>query len=236
MSGAHGNNLVRVDMHCHTRLSKDSLNDPRKLVETAAGRGIDVLCVTDHNGLANALALSKMSGLPTRVIPSEEVKSNEGEIIGYFLSELVPKGLTPEETAKRIKGQGGLVAVPHPFDSLRTASRLRTPALERLVEAGLIDIIEVLNARSIQVEDNARALEFAQEHGLLMSAGSDAHTLMEIGRAHVEMPNFAGPEEFLVSLGKGTINGSLSSKFIHIGSTWARVAKSIPFVGARLQD
>ena len=175
MSEPDGNKLVRVDMHCHTRLSKDSLNDPRKLVEIAAARGIHVLCVTDHNGLANALALSKMDGLPTRVIPSEEVKSNEGEIIGYFLSELVPKGLTPEETAKRIRGQGGLVAVPHPFDSLRTASRLRTPALERLVEAGLVDIIEVLNARSIQVEDNARALEFARKHDLAMSAGSDAH-------------------------------------------------------------
>jgi predicted metal-dependent phosphoesterase TrpH len=236
MSAANGNNLVRVDMHCHTRLSKDSLNDPRKLVEAAAARGIHVLCVTDHNGLANALALSKMDELPTRVIPSEEVKSNEGEIIGYFLSELVPRGLTPEETAKRIKGQGGLVAIPHPFDSLRTASRLRTPALERLVEVGLVDIIEVLNARSIQVEDNARALRFAREHDLAMSAGSDAHTLMEIGRAHVEMPDFDGPEEMLDSLRQGAVVGHLSSKFIHIGSTWARVAKSIPIVGARLQD
>ena len=236
MSEASENNLVRVDMHCHTRLSKDSLNDPRKLVETAAARGIHVLCVTDHNGLANALALSRMDDLPVRVIPSEEVKSNEGEIIGYFLSELVPKGLTPEETAKRIRGQGGLVAVPHPFDSLRTASRLRTPALERLVEAGLVDIIEVLNARSIQVEDNARALAFAKEHDLAMSAGSDAHTLMEIGRAHVEMPDFDGPEHLLKSLRRGAIKGNLSSKFIHIGSTWARVAKSIPFVGARFQD
>ncbi|HET9493985.1 MAG TPA: PHP domain-containing protein [Chloroflexia bacterium] len=236
MSEPDGNKLVRVDMHCHTRLSKDSLNDPRKLVEMAAARGIHVLCVTDHNGLANALALSKMDGLPTRVIPSEEVKSNEGEIIGYFLSELVPKGMTPEETARRIRGQGGLVAVPHPFDSLRTASRLRTPALERLVEAGLVDIIEVLNARSIQVEDNARALEFARKHDLAMSAGSDAHTLIEIGRAHVEMPDFSGPEQMLRSLRQGTIEGQLSSKFIHIGSTWARVAKSIPFVGGRFQD
>jgi predicted metal-dependent phosphoesterase TrpH len=236
MSAADADKLVRVDMHCHTRLSVDSLNDPRKLVEAAAARGIDVLCVTDHNGLANALALSKMHGLPARVIPSEEVKSNEGEIIGYFLSELVPKGLTPEETAKRIRGQGGLVAVPHPFDSLRTASRLRTPALERLVEAGLVDIIEGLNARSIKVEDNERAVEFARKHNLPMSAGSDAHTLMEIGRAHVRMPDFVGPQEMLESLRNGTIHGQLSSKLIHIGSTWARVAKAIPFVGARLQD
>src|SRR5687768_16510913 len=93
-------------MRCHTRLSKDSLNDPRRLVDTAAARGMGALCVTDHNALKNALALSQMPDLPIKVIPSEEVKTSEGEIIGYFLSELVPKGLTPEETVKRIKEQG----------------------------------------------------------------------------------------------------------------------------------
>src|SRR3954464_8989497 len=121
----------KVDMHSHTRLSKDSLNNPRLLVETAAARGLQALCVTDHNGLANALALSRMPDLPIKVVPSEEVKTAEGEIIGYFLSELVPKGLSPEETVKRIKDQGGLVGVPHPFDSVRAASRLQTAALDR---------------------------------------------------------------------------------------------------------
>lgn len=225
--------LIKVDMHCHTRLSKDSLNDPRKLVETAASRGIGALCVTDHNGLANALALSQMTDLPIKVIPSEEVKSSEGEIIGYFLSELVPKGLTPEETARRIKEQGGLTCVPHPFDTMRTGSRLKTPALQRLVAAGLIDILEVFNARSVDPEDNRKALEYAREHGLAMSAGSDAHTLLEVGRAFVEVPEFSTPEEFLTSLRQGKVNGVLSSKLIHLGSTWAKVAKTIPVVGSR---
>jgi predicted metal-dependent phosphoesterase TrpH len=223
-------------MHSHTRLSSDSLNDPRKLVETAAERGLGGLCVTDHNQLANALALSQMPDLPIKVIASEEAKSNEGEIIGYFLTEMVPKGLSPEETARRIRGQGGLVCVPHPFDTLRTASRLKTPALYRLVEAGLVDIIEVLNARSIKLEDNERAVEFAREHGLAMSAGSDAHTLMEVGRAYVEMPDFEGPEGFLASLRNGSVHGRLSSKLIHFGSTWARVAKAIPVVGERWRE
>jgi predicted metal-dependent phosphoesterase TrpH len=223
-------NLIRVDMHCHTRLSKDSLNNPRKLVETAAARGLGALCVTDHNALANALALSRLPDLPIKVIASEEVKSNEGEIIGYFLSELVPKGLSPEETVKRIKGQGGLVCVPHPFDSMRTGSRLRTPALDRLVEAGLVDILEVFNARAVNAEDNQRALDYAREHGLAMSAGSDAHTLMEVGRAYAEIPPFSTPAEFLAGLRAGRVHGTLSSRLIHLGSTWARVAKVIPGV------
>jgi predicted metal-dependent phosphoesterase TrpH len=225
--------LIRVDMHCHTRLSKDSLNDPRKLVDTAAARGLGALCVTDHNQLAAALALSQLPNLPIRIIPSEEVKSSEGEIIGYFLNTLVPKGLSPEETATRIKDQGGLVAIPHPFDSLRTGSRIKTPALERLVAAGLVDILEVLNARSIDPEDNKKALEYARQHGLAMSAGSDAHSLVEVGRAYAEVPAFDTPQEFLEALRKGTIHGTESSKLIHMTSTWARVAKAIPVIGKR---
>ena len=223
-------------MHCHTRLSKDSLNDPRRLVETAASRGIGALCVTDHNELKNALALSRLPDLPIKVIPSEEVKSSEGEIIGYFLTELVPKGLSPEETVKRIKGQGGLVCVPHPFDTMRTASRLQTPALDRLVRSGQVDILEVFNARSVSPDDNRRALEYAQTHELAMSAGSDAHTLMEVGRAYMEVPHFSTPEEFLAALRQGKVNGILSSRLIHLGSTWARVAKKLPVVGSRVRE
>lgn len=226
--------LIKVDMHSHTRLSSDSLNNPRKLVETAAERGLGALCVTDHNGLANALALSRMTDLPIKVIASEEVKSSEGEIIGYFLTEVVPKGLSPEETIRRIKGQGGLVCVPHPFDTLRTASKLKNEALYRLVDAGLIDILEVLNARALKPEDNEQALAYAREHDLAMSAGSDAHTLMEVGRAYVEIPDFDGPEEFLAALRKGRINGKLSSKFIHFGSTFAKIVKKVPGVREQL--
>jgi len=218
---------IRVDMHCHTRLSSDSLNDPRKLVEAAAAHGMGALCVTDHNGLANALALSNMSDLPIPVIPSEEIKTSEGEIIGYYLTELVPKGLTPEETVKRIHDQRGLAGVPHPFDSMRTGSRLKTPALERLVAAGTIDIIEVFNARAAKADDNDRALAFAKKHNLPMSGGSDAHTLVEVGRAYAEVVPFDGPEEFLQALREGTVHGTLSSTLIHLGSTWAKVVKTV---------
>jgi predicted metal-dependent phosphoesterase TrpH len=235
MRDGKGDNLIKVDMHCHTRLSKDSLNDPRKLVLTAAAHGMGALCVTDHNGLANALALSRMDDLPIQVIASEEVKSSEGEIIGYFLSELVPKGLTPEETVKRIKGQGGLVCVPHPFDSMRTASCLRTEALDRLVESGMVDILEVFNARAHHGTDNDRALHYAQKHNLAMSAGSDAHTLREVGRAYAEVPPFNTPEEFLAGLRNGKIKGVRSSRLIHIGSTFATAVKQLPLVGSRLR-
>jgi predicted metal-dependent phosphoesterase TrpH len=223
----------KVDTHSHTRLSKDSLNDPRLLVETAAARGLQALCVTDHNGLANALALARLPDLPIVVIPSEEIKTREGEIIGWFLQELIPKGLEPEETARRIRAQGGIVGVPHPFDRMRNSSRLQTPALERLVAAGLVDVIEVFNARTTLPADNARALEFAQAHKLAMSAGSDAHTLWEVGRAYVEVPPFAGPAEFLASLRRGRVGGALSPKLIHASSRWAVIAKALGLADSR---
>ncbi len=219
--------LWKVDMHSHTRLSPDSLNNPRLLVETAAARGLQALCVTDHNGLANALALAALPDLPVKVIPSEEVKTAEGEIIGYFLRALVPRGLSPEETVARIHAQGGLAGIPHPFDRARAGSRLQTPALERLVAAGLVDILEVFNARATFAEDNARALAFARAHALPMSAGSDAHTLAEVGRAYVEVPPFATALEFLAALRRGRVHGRLSSPLIHVSSKWATVVKKL---------
>jgi predicted metal-dependent phosphoesterase TrpH len=220
-----GTALWKVDMHSHTRLSKDSLNQPRLLVEAAARKGLQALCVTDHNGLANALALAALPDLPIRVVPSEEIKTAEGEIIGYFLQELVPKGLSPEETVARIHAQGGLAGVPHPFDRARSGSRLQTPALERLVAAGLIDMLEVFNARATYAKDNARALAFARQHHLPMSAGSDAHTLLEVGRAYVEIPPFATAPEFLAALRQGRVRGKLSNPVIHVSSKWATAMK-----------
>lgn len=225
-----GGSLWKVDMHSHTRLSKDSLNNPRRLVETAAARGLQALCVTDHNGLAQALALAALPDLPIRVIPSEEVKTSEGEIIGYFLQELVPKGLSPEETVRRIHEQGGLTCVPHPFDRARNGSRLQTPALERLVAAGQIDILEVFNARITFPADNAQARAFAHRHQLPMSAGSDAHTLLEVGRAYAEVPPFATAAEFLAGLRVGRVRGRLSLPLIHVSSRWATIAKRLHLV------
>jgi predicted metal-dependent phosphoesterase TrpH len=219
--------LWKVDMHSHTRLSKDSLNNPRLLVETAAKRGLGAICVTDHNGLANALALAALPDLPLMVVPSEEVKTREGEIIGYFLQELIPKGLSPEETVQRIHDQGGIAAVPHPFDQARNSSRLQTPALERLAAAGLIDAVEVFNARVTFPDDNAQARAFAEAHGLPMSAGSDAHTLLEIGRAYVEVPPFRTAAEFLAGLRANRVQGTLSSVLIHASSRWATMLKTL---------
>jgi predicted metal-dependent phosphoesterase TrpH len=208
--------LLKADLHTHTYFSPDSLTSPDKYVQTCLQRGINCVAVTDHNDIGGALAVEKLASF--RVIIGEEVESSEGEIMGLFLQEKVPAGLSPEETVRRIKEQGGLVCIPHPFDRFR-GEHLAEAALMRVLPQ--VDIIEALNARTTFRRDNERAARFAQEHGLAMSAGSDAHSTRELGRALVEMPDFEGPREFIEALKQGRIVGRLSSPLVHFYSRWA---------------
>jgi predicted metal-dependent phosphoesterase TrpH len=208
--------LLRADLHTHTYFSPDALMSPEKYVQACLKRKINCAAVTDHGSIGGALAVQKLASF--KVIIGEEVESSEGEIIGLFLQEEVPAGLSPEDTVRRIKEQGGLVCVPHPFDRFR-GEHLAEAALMRILPQ--VDIIETLNARTTMRSDNERAAVFAEEHGLAMSAGSDAHSARELGRAHVEMPDFEGPRDFLEGLRQGHIVGKLSSPLVHLWSRWA---------------
>lgn len=209
---------MKADLHTHTHFSRDGLTPPRVFVERYVRAGIDCVAVSEHNNIQGALEVQKIA--PFKVIIAEEVKTSEGEIIGLFLRDDIPKGLTPEDTVRAICEQGGLVCVPHPFDRLRR-SPLRESALLPILAD--VDIIEVFNVRNILQQDNERAARFAAEHGKLASAATDAHTPGEIGRAYVEMPDFNGPDEFLAALAEGRIVGQPASPLVHAYSTLAKV-------------
>ncbi len=214
---------MRVDLHVHTRCSPDALTTPRELWLWARRRGLDALAITDHNTIAGALALAQ--GAPLPIIVGEEIRTTAGEMIGLFLRREIPAGLTPHETAARIHDQGGLVYIPHPRDRWRRSSALTDEALLEVI--GEADILEVWNARVAFVEDNRQAQALAEEHGLLCGAGSDAHQGYEIGQAYVILPPFHDAPSFLRSLAQGTIHGRTSPPVVHLGSTWARLAKGL---------
>ena len=194
---------VRVDLHSHTMWSGDSTTTAEELEEAVVASGLDVLCITDHNAVKGAEELARR--LPCRVVVGEELRTHAGEIIGLFLTERVPFGVAPFEAARLIREQGGVVYVPHPFDALRR--NLAEPALLELTQAGMIDAIEVLNAKTALSHLNERAAAFAAEHGLPGGAGSDAHVPEALGAAYVEMPDFDGPADFLAKLPLGRVVG-----------------------------
>ena len=209
---------MKADLHAHTHFSRDALTSVATFTRRYERAGIDCVAVSDHNNVDGALAVRGDASF--RVIVSEEIKTSEGEIIGLFLQESIRKGLTPEDTVRAIREQGGLVLVPHPYDRLRR-SVLREEALLRIMPD--VDVIEVFNSRTTLRADLDRSRALAEAHGKLQSAATDSHTPWEIGNAYVEMPPFEGAGDFLVALGKGKIMGKRSFIGFHLLSTWAKL-------------
>jgi predicted metal-dependent phosphoesterase TrpH len=212
---------VRVDLHNHTHYSPDSILSPKQFVREATRRGLDVVAVTDHNTIRGALAVRELADFP--VIVGEEVRSKDGEILGLFLSDEIPKGLSAGDTIARIKNQGGIVGVPHPFDSLRSA--LREDALLAYIDQ--IDFIEGLNARMVFPSHNEKAREFAAARNLPVSAGSDAHSPWEVGRVWAEIPPFEGAADFVTALRQGRLVGRLSTPLVHLISRYAYLRRAL---------
>jgi len=183
--------------------------------------GINCIAVADHGTTEGALKMQSIAPFP--VIIAEEILTTHGEIMGLFLKETIPGGQSVEKTISLIRAQGGLVNIPHPFDMLRH-SALDGRIIEEIVEQ--IDAVEVFNARCILPRSSIKAQIFAEKYGIPRSAGSDAHTLQEIGNAYVEMPEFNGRDDFLDALKKGKISGRRTNPLIHFNSLWARLRSS----------
>ena len=195
---------VRVDCHVHTVASGDAVTTLDQLAERAAAERIDVVAITDHNEISAALAAAASWSGPVRMIVGEEVRTQSGEIIGLFLNERVPYVLPLAEAVARIRSQGGLVYLPHPYDSGRGSLG---PAAQELCAEGLADIVEVFNAKITNQEKNSQAAELAQAWHLPAGAGSDAHDPAGIGAAYVEMPDFDSPERFLAAMRHARVVG-----------------------------
>jgi len=180
-----------VDLHCHTSASFDCLSDPARVVEAAAKRGITHLAITDHDRIDGALSARTVAPEELTVIVGEEIRSADGDVVGLFLQEAIPPGLTAEETVAAIHAQGGLAGVPHPFDRLRgsgVAVRHDLEVLERI--ASRLDYLETFNSRVPFGDANDRAAVFAHERGVPGIAVSDAHFVGEVGISYMA---FDGP-------------------------------------------
>jgi hypothetical protein len=188
--------LIDVDLHMHTDHSYDCATPVEVLLAEARARGLGAIAITDHNEISGAHAARELAD-GINVIVAEEVKTaDQGEVIGLFIEEKVPRGLTLQETIAEIKRQGGLVYVPHPFDRMHSV-----PDYKHLLDVlDSIDAIEVFNPRVAIMEFNDEAVRFAAKYRIPAGAGSDAHVPQGLGSVRIRMREFTGPDEFLESL------------------------------------
>jgi len=191
--------LIEVDLHMHTDHSGDCATPVDVLLQTARDRGLGAIAITDHNEVSGALEAREIAkGMDDiKVIVAEEVKTAEqGEVIGLFLEEKIPKGLTMAETIREIRAQGGLVYVPHPFDRFHSV-----PDYEHLLDmVEEIDLLEVFNPRVAVTSFNEEAVRFARKYRIVPAAGSDSHVAQGLGSVRQRIHDFDGPAEFLEAM------------------------------------
>lgn len=214
--------MLRADFHIHTEYSLDCDTSLNKIIERCLEVGINCIAIADHGTAEGGLRMQEIAPFP--VIVAEEILTPDGEIMGMFLKETIPSGLSLAQTIERIHAQDALVCAPHPFDTF-ARSGLGGELLEEIADE--IDIIEVFNARSPFSQPSTKALNFALKHDIATSAGSDAHTLGEIGNAFIEMPEFSDKNDFLQALVKGKINGHKTNPLVHFASMWAKVKSRV---------
>jgi len=188
--------FIHVDLHMHTDHSPDCATPVTTLLDTATKVGLGAIAVTDHNEISGALEARELAN-GIKVIVAEEIKTaDQGEVIGLFLEEKIPRGMTLQETIAEIRRQGGLVYVPHPFDRMHAV-----PDYEHLLDVvEEIDAIEVFNPRVAFTAFNDEAARFAAKYRIVAGAGSDSHVAQGLGSVKIRMRDFDGPEEFLESL------------------------------------
>jgi predicted metal-dependent phosphoesterase TrpH len=221
----HESDWILADLHMHTTWSHDCSIEVDELLDHAEAEGLGAIAVTDHNVLGGALeAAEKARGRKLIVIPGEEVKTaDQGEVIGLFLKEEIPRGMSFGETVEAIRAQKGIVYLPHPFDRMHAIPEPAT-IHRHLAE---IDVLEIYNARLLFENYNEEAERFARKYNLLAGAGSDAHVLAGVGTGVVRMRRFSGPEEFLVSLHTAEVLRRPKSLVYLQGLKWVAQAKSL---------
>lgn len=220
--------MLKVEFHCHTDASKDSLTRPGDLIKAARKKGIDRLIITDHNSIAGALAAHVLD--PQLVILGEEIMTTRGEILASFVKEEIPAGLTPSDTIKRLKAQGAFISVSHPFDEMRQGGWQENDLLEILPN---VDAIEVFNSRCMVPRFNARAKAFAEKHNIPGTVGSDAHAAFEVGRSVLLLEPFTGPQEMRDVIRRAIPQVKWSAWWVHLVSRYASSVKKLKSVSPK---
>jgi predicted metal-dependent phosphoesterase TrpH len=209
--------MIKVEFHCHTRYSGDSLIDLPQLLRTCDQKGIHKLVITDHNTISGAQKAVELA--PDRFIIGEEILTQQGELLGFFVKEEIPAGLSAQASIDLLRAQGAFISVSHPFDKMRKG-RWRLDDLIEILPG--IDAIEMFNSRCLLPQYNLKAIIFAQQYHLLGTVGSDAHSLGEVGAATLSLPDFTDAASLKRSLSLAEPHTRLSPPWVHFYSSWRK--------------
>jgi predicted metal-dependent phosphoesterase TrpH len=219
--------VINIDPHVHTEYSSDSKISIGEVINISRTKGLNGVAITDHNSIEGALIIKQNVPDGFVIIVGEEIKTSEGEITGLFLKERVPPGFSSEETIEKIKSQGGLVCITHPFCRFRR-SRLKFETLRRII--AVVDIIEIFNSRNIFQADNNRAYTFAKDNKKLIMVGSDAHIPYEYGKSYIRMSPFDNADEFKRSLSSAEFVTQKNPLWVHFVTKWTKMSRNFPYM------
>lgn len=190
--------MYKIDLHTHSIASPDGGTTAEQYERVIRSRTLDVIAITDHNRIDFALDMQQR--LPDSIIVGEEIMTTAGEIIGLYLTELIPPHLTPQKTIKAIKDQGGIVYIPHPFETVRKG--LHPAVLDELVDD--VDIIEICNGRAFFQNKSEQAVVWTRLNNKIGAASSDAHGFQGLGATYTTV-NTMPTKETLLDLMKNGV-------------------------------
>ncbi len=214
--------LIRAEFHTHTCYSHDSLVKIDDFLDTCNKKGLDRVAITDHNEIKGAFIAKELD--PERVIVGEEIQTTQGEMLGYFIKNHIPAGLTPMQTIEALKAQDAFISIAHPFDPHRGTTWSESSLAEI---SPYIDAIEIFNARCLSNRANLQAEAYARKHHLAGMVGSDAHSLYELGRASLLLPAFDDADSLRKALVSARRDDRLSGTWVHLISLYAKIVKRI---------
>ena len=195
---------------------------PGRLIDVARRRGLQRLAITDHNVFDGARHAARID--PELIIPAEEIMTTGGELLGYYVREVVPPGLSPQKTIEILRQQGAVICVAHPFDAARVGHWDEAELRDILP---LVDAVEVFNARVSTGAQNRRSAALAAAAGKPGTAGSDAHAYFEVGRTTMRLPDFNDADSLRAALAAGEVRGRRSPYWVHVLSRYAVWRKTV---------
>jgi predicted metal-dependent phosphoesterase TrpH len=215
----------KVDLHTHSIISHDGGITAKQYEKVLQSGELDCVAITDHNETSFARIMEKKLG--NKIIVGEEINTTEGEIVGLYLKETIPGGISVDEAVASIKHQGGLVYIPHPFEMFRNG--LQRKIAERI--ASDIDIIEVFNGRGRFRGKPTLAVQFAEKNSIVQAASSDAHGVKGLGQTCSMLSEMPTQKNLKGLMANATLDKTYAPLFTFFYPTLNRIKNNIVLLG-----